>query len=217
MYCTAYVCNAFSCHYLGAPVRSTSYIDEPDSPPARDNNSASISPEPSSHRSLELCHIPQNNTTNLSQSYLNLIDDLASHDHHTEPEHSDEGSILFSAGAGGAVGRELELESEVKQNNIGSVSPVINAREEKLHVLGNGHAKGRVRPPDIVLDSQSTVPGRTARLRLGVQDDNTAGMNWGNLLQQEGAAAAAANGGSKVTHGHPRTRQRNIHCQETEV
>ena len=117
------------------------------------------------------------------------------------------------------LGRELELESELKQNNIGSVSPVIHAREEKLRVLGNGHAKGRVRPPDIVLDSQSTVPSRTARLRLGVQDNDTAGMNWGNPLQQEGAAAAAAaaNGGSKVTHGHPRARQRNIHCQETEV
>ena len=114
------------------------------------------------------------------------------------------------------MGRELELESEVKHNSIGSVSPVINAREEKLRVLGNGHAKGRVRPPDIVLDSQSTVPSRAARLRLGVQDDNTAGMNWGNPLQQEGAAAVA-NGGSKVTHGHPRARQRNIHCQETEV
>lgn len=119
------------------------------------------------------------------------------------------------------AGRELELELEpkVKQNNVGSVSPVINAREEKLHVLGNGHAKGirRVRPPDIVLDSQSTVPSRIASLGLkGLQDNNMAGMNWGNPLQQEGAAAAA-NGGSKVTHGHPRTRQRNIHCQETEV
>jgi hypothetical protein len=209
-------------HPLGAPVRSTSYIDEPDSP-VRDYNSTSLSPEPSSHRSLRVCRIPQTNNTAstgaaLSQSYLNLIDDLASYDHHTEPaEHSDEGSILFSAGAGSLMERELELEPEVKQE-VGSVGLVTNAKEEKLHVLGNGHSKGRVRPPDIVLESlpsqSSAVPRpRAAPLGLGRQGD-TSGMNClGNNLQQE----EAANGGSKVKQGHSRTRQRNVHCQETEV
>ena len=98
--------------------------------------------------------------------------------------------------------RELEQESD----STSSVKHVVDASEEKL--LSNGHTKGRIPPPDIVLESlpsQSTV---STALKLGLED-----MAGTNLSDQE----ATANGGSKVKHGHSRTWQRNIHCLETEV
>lgn len=102
---------------------------------------------------------------------------------------------------------KLEQEEPEVIQSTSSVKLVVDASEEKL--LSNGHSKGQICPPDIVLESlpsQSTV-SKTA-LKLGL--DDVAGTNSSN---QE----ATANGGSKVKHGHSRTWQRNVHCLETEV
>ena len=185
---------------LGPPVHSTtcSYIDEPDSP-VRDNNSVSMSPEPSNRCNLGPPALQAN--TALSQSYLNLIDDSASH--HEEQEHSDEGSILFSTETAAGVENK---EPEMNKVATSSVKLIVDVSEEKEKLLSNGHAKGQLRPPDIVLEclpnSQSTVP-RTA-LEPNVTETN--------FDHQE-----MANERSKVKHGHSRTRQRNVHCLETEV
>ena len=144
-----------------------------------------MSLDPSSHYNLG--PPPQLTNTALSQSYLNLIDDLASH--HEEQEHSDEGSILFSAETTAAGVRNEE--PEVNKVVTNGVKLMADVSKEKL--LTNGHANGQLRPPDIVLES---LPNGTE-------------MNFGH---QE-----MANERSKVKHGHSRTWQRNVHCLETEV
>ena len=219
--------NLFSWLHVGAPVRSTSYIDEPDSP-SRDNYSASVSPGPSNHHSHGLGPPPQANAaTARSQSYLNLIDDSASHDNHEENGHStDEGSILFSTqGAAGSQGRdsELEVNRPSTSNSNGSIRLMVDdASEEKL--LCNGHTKGRSRPPDIILGSmpshdhlRSTIPCKTSSgLELRLQDDMH-NMNCRGNMQDREEVKEATSGGLRVKHGHSRTWQRNVHCLETEV
>lgn len=135
-------------------------------------------------------------------------------------DHSDEGSILFSAGEAGlqgtSRGSEVDPERNLSPSSSSSVKLVCDASEEKL--LSNGHVKGRSHPPNVVLESlppHHSTGFRTGQLELGMQDDThniMAGTDWANQ-----GAADCGNGGSKVKHGHSQTWQRNVHCLETEV
>lgn len=123
----------------------------------------------------------------LSQDYLKLIDNSANH--HKEQEHSNEGVADMG---NGEPGTGMKFNDATYDTG------------EKRNVYCS--------PPDIILESlasQSSGP-RTA---LGL--DSVAGTKWGS--QDAAIGSDGLSGRSKVKHGHSRTRQRNIHCLETEV
>ena len=210
----------------GTSVRSTSYIDEPDSTSVRDNVSTLSTPSepPATSTPVAADQHTVNGLTplRLDQSYLNLIDDSACQHHVEEQECSaDEGSILFSVGPvpaclaePGAVESEQRRASTMSSELVAGTS---TAFEEKL--LCNGHAlKNGCPPPDIVLEtlpSNKTVP-RCRDSSLGLSLDVTQ-PTWPWTGDDQETDASRPNGRSEVKHGPSRTRQRNVCCQETEV
>ena len=142
--------------------------------------------------------------TGMGFNYLKLVDDSANY--HEELDRSNEGSLpLISAGAASMGNGEPGTRMRVNQTTTTSttcsdVERTCDTSEERNEQVVH------YPPPDIVLESlpsQSTGP-------LGL--NGVAGASCGNHISGDGL-----NGRSKVKLGHSRTRQRNIHCLETEV
>ena len=142
--------------------------------------------------------------TEMGFNYLKLVDDSVNYP--KERDHSNEGSLLLlSAGAANMGNREPGTRMRVNQTTTTSttcsdVEHTCDTSEERNEQVVH------YPPPDIVLEClpfQSTGP-----LRL----NGMAGASWDNHVSGDGL-----NGRSKVKLGHSRTRQRNIHCLETEV
>lgn len=172
---------------------STNYIDGPDVATSGDVDESSVVTKPS----LGLA-VPSSNQGEpaLSQSYLNLIDDSAHLDEH---ECSDTGSVL--------TGLEMEGRGEPETHQTMPVVNGLGVAGEKR--LGNGLV---VSCPSDITPADPLSPGAMSptrewptSLELNVR------CKWSK--ESDGRVSERA----KVKCSHSRTRQKNIHCLETEV
>lgn len=153
--------------------------------------------------------------TALGQDYLKLIiDDSA--DCHEEQDHSSGGYLpLFSEGVAdvgnGEPGTGMRF-NQTTTTTCDSVEPSCVTSEKSRN--GQCHVV-YYPPPDIVLES---LPSRSTgpRVSLGI-NGSVAGTNWDKQKATVGVDGGGLGGRSKVKRGHSRTRQKNIHCLETEV
>ena len=142
--------------------------------------------------------------TGMGFNYLKLIDDSANY--HEEQDHSNGGSLpLLSAGAANMGNREPGTRMRVNQTTTTStrcsdIECTCDTSEERNEQVVH------YPPPDIVLES---LPSQSTG---SLRPNGVAGASWDNQISGGGL-----NGRSKVKFGHSRTRQRNIHCLETEV
>lgn len=148
--------------------------------------------------------------TGMRFNYLTLIDDSANY--HEECDHSNKRSLpLLSAGVAGMGNGEPGTEMRFNQTTTTSTSGV--ERTCDTSEKGNEQVAMVYPPPDIVLETlPSQLTGPTIPLGL----NGVTAITLGNQKVAIGGGDEL-DGRSKVQLGHSRTRQRNIHCLETEV
>lgn len=135
------MCNVFFFSQVGPPVRSTSYIDEPDSPSKEDLAEWTQQPSFPHHAPPS----PDLASTTLSQSYLNLIADSANCNEDDRSFGVDSAQLGVATG-GGSV------------SEVNWTAPAAGVNNGKMI----GHAS--TDPPDIIKDSCVPLPRQSLDL-----------------------------------------------------